>query len=184
MPGVFLGGRRRHSRRSRPADRSVRIVRGVLCADSTVGTGAHLARPIALVGNRRTRIRGCRHRYQRCQKGNGKNGFGKHRRHCLLLCHLKSAPCALLQTSSQTFVGRLLNHGEVKTKNRGDAKTAVDAASRLLVAASANEGGQRLQAAMDADLHVRFRHPVARGGFGDALALELDSLDRLTCLPR
>ena len=99
------------------ADRSECVARRMLRADGTVGAGAHFARPIAPVGNRRTRIRCCRHRYQRCQKGNRKNGFGKNRLHCLLLCHLKSAPCALLQTSSQTFVGRLLDHGEVKTKN-------------------------------------------------------------------
>jgi hypothetical protein len=49
--------------------------------------------------------------------------------------------------SSETFVGRLLNHGEVKAKNRAASKTVADAASRLFVAASTDEGSQRLQAA-------------------------------------
>src|SRR5271163_3749736 len=111
----------------------------MLRADSTVGTGAHLARPIALVGNRRARIRGCRQRYHGCQKGNRKNGFGKDRRHRLLLCHSKSAPRALLQTSSPTFVGQLLNHGEVKAKNRAVSNTVIEAASRLFVDASTDE---------------------------------------------
>jgi hypothetical protein len=70
-----------------------------------------------------------------------------------------------LQMSSEIFVGRLLSHGKVKTKNRAASKTAVDAASRLFVAVPTDEGSQRLQAAVDADLHIRFRHAVARCGF-------------------
>src|SRR5258708_2956656 len=100
------------------ADRSERVTRRMLRGDGMVGAGPPLARPITLVGDRRARIRGCRHRYQRGQKGNRENGLRKLRRHCLLLCHSKGAPCALLQMSSELFVGRLHDHSEVKTEKK------------------------------------------------------------------
>ena len=40
---------------------------------------------------------------------------------------LKSAPCVLLQMTSEIFFGRLRHHAEVKTKTRTGATTAAEA---------------------------------------------------------
>jgi hypothetical protein len=81
--------------------------------------------------------------------------------------------------SSETFVGRLLNHGKVTTKNRELQKRPSTRLLEYSSPSSADEGSQRLQAAVDIDPNVRFRHAAAHCGFGNALVLQLDGFDRL-----